>query len=353
MTPVSRRLLIAASAALLLAPGAALAGTPKPVDFTPGAAADTLSGYTKLMNKVAPDATVVHIPTFRVEVVREMSKSAEARGGGGTATQMSTYRLDGLHEAAAQGMTQRLYDALVADLTARGYKVATPAETAADPDIAPLMAGAPTGMIQPSADGQSSFYAPAGLSVTLSAVDLRAAKSNDPGAAMAAFGSMGALMKRMTTAGKATARGAMILEPKYTVSFGALTNDNQGFMGRMSDTASVSASVNLRIVEEGTRIDVIQKKGGGMTTNAAFLTNPLKIQAAALTSPVDATTGDQRAGMAGAALVSFAAQSAGLSGSSVRMTTKSVRPTPVFLPASRDTLTAVQGALVARIMAGQ
>ncbi|MEW5683727.1 MAG: PEPxxWA-CTERM sorting domain-containing protein [Pseudomonadota bacterium] len=322
------------------------------VDLPPGSAAANVVGYTKLMNKVpAPRGTLVHIPTFRVEIVREMQKSADTRnlGGSGYAHQMSTWRLDGVNDAELQRLTQALYDQLVADLKTQGYRVATPEETAADPDLRPLMVGRPSGARAPSADGASSFYAPAGLQVVVSAIDMRAAKPQGA-QAFAAMGAATAAIGQMTKATRAASRGELVLEPKYALGFAELSSSSEGFGGRFAESASVSGKAGLRVIEEGTRIDVIEPKGGGVTTNAAFLTQTLMLAPQALGAPVNATTAEQRQGAMLGNLVGFAAASSGLSGSSVGMSTRAVPTTPAFAAITEDALSAVQGGLLERVL---
>ncbi len=327
---------------------AAGAKRPKPLaDAASVQAALTSGGKPALF-----PGSVVHIPTFRVELVTEVSETASTSGfaAGGRATQSTTYQLRGVDPAQMTRITQALYDELVASLKAQGYSVATPAQTLADPDLGPMMTGAVGPVSRPSKSGVSSFYAPAGLNVVIDALD-----PSQPINSLSGFAGAGEAMKRALVFNRAVVRGITVLQPKYTLGFADLSANTDGFLGRLGDVAAVSANVGLRVEPDSTRWDVLApadtraKQTGGFVAVDTALT----VAGAALTPAVNATPAQQAQGTAFANLLAMGASAYTGSTNTFGANTKAVQPALSYPVVAGQALSTVQSVLLARVAAGK
>ncbi len=326
------------------APRSAHAAEARPKPIASVATAITANNKT-----VIPPGSVIHIPTFRVEIVSEVSKSAETTGfaAAGSAIQTVTYKLQNLNPLQVQALTQALYDEMVAALKAKGHTVATPDQTRADPDLGPLMAGMVSPAIARSKLGSSVFMAPTGLAVVFEPLD----PSNSPNA-MAAFAGAGEMMKRALAANRAvTTRNIVVLQPKYTLGFVGLSSSTEGFGGRLTNVASVSGDVGLRVEPETTRWDVmVPAQNRDRIAGILLMVNaPLMAAGAALGPAMATANAPQAQGMAMANLMGMAASSYTGMQNSYGADTRSVSPSPLFSMVAQQTLSTVQGAMLARV----
>lgn len=319
---------------------------PKPL----GDAASVQSALTGGGKPALLPGATIHIPTFRLEIVTEVSETASTSGfaSGGRATQSTTYALRNLDPAQMARLTQAVYDELVSTLKAQGYQVATPAETRADPDLGPLMSGRPGSIQGRSKVGSSSFYAPVGLDVVIEPLDPSMAQNP-----MGAFASSGVAVQRALAVNRAVMRGLTVLQPKYTLGFVDLTSSTDGFAGRLMDTASVSASVGLRVEPDSTRWDLTTPANNRDKQTAGFFAVETSLVAPgqAFTPPVNATSAAQAQGTALGNLISMGAAAYTGSTNNYGANTKAVQPSPAYPILARQALSTVQSAMLARAAA--
>jgi hypothetical protein len=241
------RLPILALALLSLLPLAGHGSEAEPLaidaDFKPAAlaaslvrAADTTA--LKGLKRVA-------VPQFNVEFITSDNVSAQTSGFGaaGRASVTGYYKLVGVAEADFQAIAEALHAGFVRELEAGGYEVVKPAELAASPAWRKLVAA---GTPLPIRTDGSITVGPPGMAI----YGLNRASANDGKKGMAAafsmigagFGAVGAASDNMAL--QQELGGAALIEVSMRLHFAQLTNENRGFLGRLSSTAAVSAKVH-------------------------------------------------------------------------------------------------------------
>ena len=215
--------------------------------FDPVAAAGT--GFELPDARALKGITRVAVPVFSVEFVTADNVSAQTSGFGaaGRATSSLYYKLIGMDTPDFQAITNTLYARFLADLQASGLQVVAPDTLKASPAYAKLVAGGAPGSIKGDSTQQMS---PTGLGIygfaRMGGGNSSQGKSifgalADVGAGFAAVGAVGdsiALSQELD---------ASLIEVRMRVNFVQLSDDNRGFLGRLSGTASASAKVSPRI----------------------------------------------------------------------------------------------------------
>ena len=248
--------------------------------------------------------TRVAVPQFSVQFVTFDSASAETSGFGaaGRARVTSSYRLAGVAEPEFQAMAEALYAEFLQALQATGLEVLPFAQVAAAPSYAKLAA---TGVPAPLRGDNAITVSPAGMSFygTHRAV---ASGSNKSGGVFAAIAGISNVASAIGSIGDVQALSkelgdAALLDVHMVVNFVELKNNNKGFFGRLSSTASVSAKTSPSV---GSATMGVQ---AGAYQVQMTLGNPLVLDATAFKEVREQpkTTGD-KVGAVAVALLSFA-----------------------------------------------
>ena len=219
----------------------------------------------------------VAVPLFSVEFVIADAQRAETSGfaAAGRASSTLAYTLKGVDEADFQAITSGLYERFVAELKATGAEVLTPEQLGASPAYKKLAA---SGAASPIVSSSAITAAPAGLPIygfnktqtggTSSGASLFGALSQMG----SSFGAVGAILD---TATMQQELGAHVVEVQMKVNFVQLTNNNKGFLGRLSSTASVDGKVQPSVGSASFRVY------GGSTGGSVTLNAPLALDGAA------------------------------------------------------------------------
>jgi len=219
--------------------------------------------------------TKVAVPLFSVEFVIADSERADTSGfaSAGRASAAVYYKLKGLEEADFQAITTALYQRFLTELKDAGLEVLTQDQLAASPTYKKLAASGVPSPIK--SDAAMTLSAP-GMAI-YGVNKAQTGGSNGPGlfGALAQMGSgFSAVSAAMDTVTLQQELGATVIEVQMKVNFVQLTNNNKGFFGRISNTASVESKVRPMVgsatfnVQSGTR--------GSLT-----LSNPLALDGAA------------------------------------------------------------------------
>jgi hypothetical protein len=310
-----RRLaLLLAGAALSAAAALPVHAKDAPEPLLMDAAFAPASRASSLLKAVEPavlkDVRRVALPLFTVEFVIADSQQASTSGFGaaGRATQSTSFTLKGVGEPDFQAITDTLYTDLVAQLKAAGIEVLPREQLLASPTYKKLAAA---GVASPVRSDSAITVAAGGLPIYgFSKVQGGGSGSGGLFAALSSLGNTaGAIGAAMDTAELNKELGAAVVEVQLRVHFVQLTNDNKGFLGRLSSTASVTAKAYPSVqaatfhVQSGTR--------GTLT-----LQNPLMLDASAITEVRKApTTTGEVAGAVLAGLIRMASGSKDSSGS--------------------------------------
>ncbi|WP_457419066.1 hypothetical protein [Roseateles sp. P5_E7] len=286
---MSRRFLIlAALCGGLLQPALAKEPTPVllPQPFDLAQAAASLVEVTNV--KALKGLKRVAVPQFSIEFVTSDNVRAETSGfaAAGRASVTGYYRLVGVAEPEFQALTDQLYASFVQALQAQGLEVLTPQQLAAAPTWNKLVAG---GMPLPHRADTSITVAPAGMAL-YGGNRMMANQGKGPLAALAGFSAgISAVSEAMDNVTlQQELGGAALLEVAMRLHFAGLTNDNKGFFGRLSSTASVSAKAHPILTQA--RMQVFAGPDGSLISAKA----PLLLDPAAFTEmrKEAATTGD-------------------------------------------------------------
>jgi len=303
--PVTRRLaapntaLVATALAATLALGlyaapARAADTPEPVAvdaaFQPAAQAALLLRTS--LPEVLKGVKRVAVPLFTVDFITADSEKAETSGFGsaGRATAIAAYRLKGVGQADFQALTDAAHAAFLADLQAAGFEVVPLAAVQSQALYRKLVAG---GRPSPDLRSDGIVLAPAGMGIY--GFSEAAAGGDKPGlfSGFAAMGSaLSAVGGAMDTVELGKALDAAVLEVQLRVHFVRLVNENRGFLGRMSGTASIDAKVYPSITSATWTVQ-------SSTRGTLTLKQPLALDGAAFTEVRNAptTAGDVGAGL--------------------------------------------------------
>ena len=246
----------------------------------------------------------VAVPLFSVEFVIADAQRAETSGfaAAGRASSTLAYTLKGVDEADFQAITATLYERFVADLKATGVEVLTPEQLGASPAYRKLAAG---GVASPIVSSSAITAAPAGLPIygfnktqtggTSSSASLFGALAQMG----SSFGVVGTIMESVTMQQEL---GVHVIEVQMKVNFVELTNNNKGFLGRLSNTASVDGRVQPSVGSASFRI--LGGTSGGASGGSVTLAAPLALSGAAFSSvrKKESSTGE-KAGLVAVAVL--------------------------------------------------
>lgn len=278
-TPSSRYLACVLASCLTAAtPAANAADAPPPiaVDANFKATEQATKLFSVAEGKALKDVKKVAVPLFSVEFVIADNESAQTSGFGSTgrASAAAYYKLIGVSEPDFQAITNALHERFLADLKAAGMEVLPYEQVAASPTYKKLAAG---GTPSPIKSDSAITVAPAGMPIygfnktqtggTSSGASLFGALSQMG----AGFGAVGAALDGVALQKEL---GVSLIEVQMKVNFVQLTNNNKGFLGRLSDTASVEGKVSPSV---GSAMFRVQSTTQGSLT----LTNPLALDNAA------------------------------------------------------------------------
>lgn len=299
--------LIAAS--LMLAGTAVQAkDTPEPiaVDASFRASEQAMKVLTINDTKVLKGLTKVAVPQFSVEFVTFDRASAETSGfaAAGRASVSAAYKLIGVGQEDFQAMTESLYADFIRELQASGLEVMSAEQLGAAPSYRKQVAGGtPTPIISDSA----IVVAPAGMALYgVNRVKAEGSKNTGMFGALSALSNVGSAISGAfdNVELQKELGGAALLEVHMRVHFVKLTNNNKGFFGRISSTASVSAKAYPSIT--AAHMSVFAGPEGGHLS----LKQPLTLDAAAFSDVrEEATTAKDVAGAVLTGLIRFASGS--------------------------------------------
>ena len=305
--------------ALLLAAGPALLhakDVPEPV----AVAADfDAAGQAGALLKVSEAPLLkglrrVAVPQFSVQFITADSATAETSGfaAAGRARVTASYRLQGVAEPEFQAMTEALYAEFLQALAASGLEVLPLAQVTAAPSYAKLAA---SGVSTPVREDSSITVAPQGLALygTHRAMAMAPGKNAGVFGALSGFssvasaiGSIGDVQALCQELGDAA-----LLEVHMVVNFVELTNNNRGFFGRISSTASVGAKAAPSVGKATLGVQV------GAMRGSLELTRALALDASAFSTVREqAKSTGEKAGAVAVAVLAFAIGSKDSSSSS-------------------------------------
>ena len=273
--------------------------TPLVVDASFDATQAAAKGFTIADVTALKGIKRVAVPVFAVEFIVADNVTAQTSGfaAAGRASSSMYYKLLGAGEPEFQAITNALYAQFLAELQASGVEVLSAQQVLAAPTYSKL---ATSGSPAPIKSSSTMVMAPAGLGLYGFAVmgGGNSAKSksvfgalSDVGAGFAAVGAIG------DTIQLAKELDASLIEVRMRVSFVQLNNDNKGFLGRLSGTASTSGKAFPSID------NVMMGVQSGPMRSTVTMTNSLTLDNAAFADVREksATAGD----VAGAVAVSL------------------------------------------------
>ncbi len=219
--------------------------TPLRVDASFNVADTAAKGFSIADTKALKGVKRVAVPVFAVEFITADNVSAKTSGFGsaGRASMTSYFKLLGVGEVDFQAITDALYLAFLAELKTSGVEVLEAQQVIAAPAYRKLVAGTTPAPIK---SDSSMMMSPPGLGIYGFAKmgGGNSAKSkglfgalSDVGGGFAAVGAIG------DTIQLSTELDASLIEVRMRVNFAQLTNENKGFFGSLSNTATTSAKV--------------------------------------------------------------------------------------------------------------
>lgn len=202
-------------------------------------------GFSIADTKALKGIKRVAVPVFAVEFITADNVSAQTSGfgSGGRASMTSYYKLLGMGEAEFQAMTDTLYQRFLADLKASGVEVVDAQKLQASPIYGKLVS---SGSPAPIKTDSSMMMSPPGLGLYGFAKmgGGNSAKSKSLFGALSDMGGGFAAVGAITdTIQLSTELDASLIEVRMRVNFAQLTNENKGFFGSLSNTATTSAKV--------------------------------------------------------------------------------------------------------------
>lgn len=275
----------------------------KDVVFTPVAdhSADAAALVWTNRPGAARGVRKVVIPFFQVQFVIDSDTTANISGG---TTSKMMVRLEGPTPDQMQAITDRLYDKLVADLTAAGVTVLSEREAQALPSYGKLLASAkPSGTRVDGHGGVNSlFFSPRGMPFYfLPTQDV----------AYTGAGSFGGFQTAMLPPKEQALMdeaGAAVLGFRAVVDFASLASSDKGFLGHFRSKARTSAQAGIAIRPIATQLWLMTPaaKPGvtDMLNRMRFeVQAPLVLDTDAITAMTDArTVGDKRSEVVGNAV---------------------------------------------------
>ena len=216
--------------------------TPLTVDasFNPADAAS--KGFTVADTTALKGIKRVAVPVFAVEFITADNVSAQTSGfaSAGRATSSLYYKLLGVGEPDFQAITDSLYQRFLEELRSSGWEVLEVPQIVAAPTYSKLVA---SGSPAPIKSDTTMMMSPPGLGIygfaTMDRGNSNKSKSlfgalSNVGSGFAAVGAV------MDTVTLATELDATLIEVRMRVNFVQLANNNKGFLGRLSGTASTT-----------------------------------------------------------------------------------------------------------------
>ncbi|MEO5734117.1 MAG: hypothetical protein ABIN96_00805 [Rubrivivax sp.] len=302
-----RRLLATAALCLLPALGVQARDTPDaiPLDTTFNATEQAAKLFTVAQGQAMQGVKKVAVPLFSVEFVTGDNERAETSGfaAAGRSSAAIYYQLKGVDETDFQAITTALYQRFLTDLATAGFEVLTQDQVAASPTYRSLAA---SGTPSPIKSDGAITLAPPGMAIYGFNKEQSGGSSNSKslfGALSklsAGFSAVGAVMD---TPKLQQELGAALIEVQMKVNFVKLSNGNRGFLGRLSNTASVGGKVEPTITSA---IFSVQSS----TRGALTLSNPLTLDPAAFSEVRDKpTTAGDTAGAVAVGLLRLALNS--------------------------------------------
>ena len=243
----TRHRLAAAAAAVLLqvaVPAAQAADLPKPVavDASFNAAAVAASGFTIADTKALKGITRVAVPVFVVDFVTADNVRTQTSGfaSAGRASSAMYYKLLGVGEPDFQALTDAMYLGFLQRLTDSGLQVLGMDEVQASAAYRKLAAG---GKKTPIKSDNNTVLSAQGSNV----YGFARGNTGPIKPASGLFGALAGIGDGFSAVGDmmesielAKQLNAATIEVRLRVNFVELADENKGFFGRLSNTASTS-----------------------------------------------------------------------------------------------------------------
>ena len=277
---LTRHTLAVAAAAVLLqmawpAAHAAEAPSPVAVDASFNAATVAATGFTIADNKALKGITRVAVPVFVVDFVTADNVRTQTSGFGsaGRASSALYYKLLGVGEPEFQALTDAMYLGFLQRLTDSGLQVVGMNEVQATAAYRKLAAGGKKTPMKSdthtvlSAQGQNVYgFARAGTGAAKPSSGLFGALSGIGDG----FSAVGDVMDSIELAKQLN---AATIEVRLRVNFVELADQNKGFFGRLSGTASTTGKAFPSI--DGVMVQVQQAEWrSSLTLNNALVLDP-------------------------------------------------------------------------------
>jgi hypothetical protein len=216
--------------------------TPLTVDASFSAADAAVKGFTIPDSAALKGIKRVAVPVFAVEFIVADNVTATTSGfaATGRASSSQYYKLLGVGQPDFQAITDGLYLRFLDELRASGVEVLDAAQVIATPTYAKLVA---SGKPAPIVSSSTLIMSPPGMGLygfaTMGGGNSSSKKSvfsafSDVSAGFAAVGAIG------DTIQLANELNASLLEVRMRVNFVKLTDNNQGFFGKMAGSASTT-----------------------------------------------------------------------------------------------------------------
>lgn len=321
-----------------------------PVTFDPAIRHDSDADSLFWVNAAdgARGVKKVIIPFFQVQFVTDAQASASGAGGAHSRT---ATRLEGPTPQQMQAVTDEVYAAFVADLTAAGLEVVSPEQArtfAAYNDI--MSAGKPSGGDVKGMNGvTSAFYAPTGMNYYFLPTGLPDLAG---GGTMTAVGNAPIIRKE---ADLMTQSGAAVVGFRAVVDFATLSaSDRRGFRA-LARNAKTSAEFGLVIKPVATQVFLITPNAKGTMIDPhnrmrLELQAPLMIDSEAIQSTDENSSKGAKRGEAIANAIGFLS---GIGGSSSKSQSFAVVVDPaVWQKDVTGALKGVSSAATARLKSG-
>ena len=279
-TSLTRHKLAAAAAAVLLhvaLPAAQAAGAPTPVavDASFNAAAVAASGFTIADNKALKGITRVAVPVFVVDFVTADNVRTQTSGfaSAGRASSGLYYKLLGVGEPEFQALTDAMYADFLQRLKDSGLEVLGKEEFQAAPTYRKLADG---GEKAPVKSSTNTVLTPAGMPI----YGFARMSSGPAKPSSGLFGALSGIGAGFSAAGDAiagvdlaTQLNAATIEVRLRVNFVELADNNKGFFGRLSNTASTTGKAFPSI--DGVMVQVQQGQiRSSMTLDRVLMLDP-------------------------------------------------------------------------------
>ena len=121
--------------------------------------------FTRSQRTVVASGSRIIAPFLALEIVEEVGRTVRERQYRGGAQATTKFTVEGLDDAAIQGVVDRLYPQILTGFSAAGYSVMTREEARANGEFVKLIAAEKPAMFRSntSGGGKSKFFAPTGM----------------------------------------------------------------------------------------------------------------------------------------------------------------------------------------------